>query len=157
MIRLVPMSEKEFLPFIEKSILSYAVENVKAGYWLEEDSLEKSRKEHNDLLPEGVNSSGQYLFQIEDVDTNEKVGIIWLNARTNIPRPLGFIYNIELDEAFRGRGYGKQAMLAIEEKARDLGLKSIALHVFSHNTIAKSLYEKIGYQVKSMNMTKSLD
>jgi ribosomal protein S18 acetylase RimI-like enzyme len=151
------MSEREYELFLEKTIPNYAAENVKAGYWLEEEALEKSRKEHNGLLPDGVNSKGQYLFQIKDIETNEKVGIIWFNARTNLPRPMGFIYNIEMDEAFRRKGYGKQAMLAIEEKARELGLKSIALHVFSHNTVAKSLYEKIGYKVKSMNMSKDLD
>jgi ribosomal protein S18 acetylase RimI-like enzyme len=157
MVRLVPMPENDFLLFLEKAIPSYAAENVKAGYWSENDALERSRKEFGELLPEGIKSKGQYLFRVEDAETNEKVGIIWLNARTEIPRPAGFIYDIEMDGAFRGKGYGKQTMLAIEVKARELGLKSIALHVFSHNVVAKSLYEKIGYEVKSMNMTKSLD
>jgi ribosomal protein S18 acetylase RimI-like enzyme len=48
-------------------------------------------------------------------------------------------------------------MLAIEEKARELGLKSIELHVFAHNAVAMSLYERIGYKVKSQNMTKEID
>jgi RimJ/RimL family protein N-acetyltransferase len=48
-------------------------------------------------------------------------------------------------------------MLAIEEKARELGLQSIELHVFAHNAVAMALYEKIGYEVKSQNMTKALD
>jgi ribosomal protein S18 acetylase RimI-like enzyme len=62
-----------------------------------------------------------------------------------------------MDEALRGKGYGKQTMLAIEEKARELGLRSIGLHVFAHNAVAKGLYEKIGYEVKSLNMVKELE
>jgi len=157
MIRLIPMLESELDNYLEKSIPNYAEENVKAGYWSETEALEKSRKVFNNLLPEGVKSKDQYLFQVEDAKTNERVGVIWLNARTDVPRPSGFIYDIEIDEAFRGKGYGKQTMLAIEEKARELGLKSIGLHVFFHNAVAKGLYQKIGYEVKSMNMVKELD
>ncbi len=157
MIRLVPMLESELNAYLEKSIPNYAADNVEAGYWSEEEALEKSRKVFNDLLPEGVKSKGQHLFQVENVETNERVGIIWLNARTDVPRPSGFIYDIEMGEKFRGKGFGKQTMLAIEEKARELGLKSIGLHVFAHNAVAKGLYEKIGYEVTSLNMVKELD
>ena len=157
MIRLVPMLESELDAYLEKSIPNYAAENVQAGYWSETEALEKSRKVFDNLLPEGVKSKGQYLFQVEEAETNERVGIIWLNARTDIPRPSGFIYDIEMDEKLRGKGYGKQTMLAIEEKARELGLKSIGLHVFAHNAVAKGLYEKIGYEVKSLNMVKEIE
>ncbi|NJC98170.1 MAG: GNAT family N-acetyltransferase [Anaerolineales bacterium] len=157
MIRLAPMLESEFEAYLEKTIPGYAADNVEAGYWSGEDALERSRKAFERLLPEGVNTKNQYLFHVEDVETNQRVGIIWLNAQTESPRPTGFIYDIEMDVSFRGKGYGKQAMLAIEEKARELGLKSIGLHVFAHNAVAKGLYEKIGYQVKSLNMTKDLD
>ncbi len=47
-------------------------------------------------------------------------------------------------------------MLALEDKAMELGLASLALHVFAHNPAAISLYEKLGYQVKGYNMTKAL-
>lgn len=157
MIRLVPMLEDELDVYLAKTVPDYAVENVKAGYWSEADALERSRKSFERLLPDGVNTKNQHLFQLEDAETHRRVGMIWLNARYDSPRPTGFIYDIKIDAGLRGRGYGKQAMLAIEERARELGLKSISLHVFAHNTVAKDLYEKIGYQVKSMNMTKDLD
>ena len=157
MVRLVPMLESELAAYIEKTVPNYAAENVKAGYWPEEEALEKSRKVFGDLLPDGVKSKGQHIFHVEDAETNERVGVIWLNARTDIPRPSGFIYDIEMDESFRGKGYGKQTMLAIEEKARELGLMSIGLHVFAHNAVAKGLYEKIGYEVRSQNMVKEFE
>lgn len=40
--------------------------------------------------------------------------------------------------------------------ARELGLKSIGLQVFAHNAVAKGLYESIGYEIKSLNMTKQI-
>jgi ribosomal protein S18 acetylase RimI-like enzyme len=156
MIRLVPMLESDLSAYLEKAIPNYAAENIKAGYWSEEDGLQKSRDTFNRLLPEGVNTKNQHLYKIQDAESDKRVGIIWLNTQVESPKPAGFIYDIEIDEAYRGRGYGKQAMLAIEEQARKLDLWSIGLHVFMHNTTAIGLYEKIGYKVGSMNMTKEL-
>jgi ribosomal protein S18 acetylase RimI-like enzyme len=157
MIRLVPMLESDLHAYLEKAIPNYAGDNVKAGYWSEEDALEKSRAAFDRLLPDGVDSKKQHVYKIQDTVTEQDVGIIWLNAQMDAAKPAGFIYDIEVNEEFRGKSYGKQAMLAIEEKARELGLKSIGLHVFAHNLVARGLYEKIGYMVKSQNMTKALD
>ena len=57
---------------------------------------------------------------------------------------------------FRRRGYGEQAMAAIEDKVRELGLDTIDLHVFGFNTAARALYEKMGYSVTDVNMRKRL-
>ena len=45
---------------------------------------------------------------------------------------------------------------ALLEKARELDLKSIGLHVFAYNKVAKNLYESMGYEVSSLNMIKKL-
>ena len=82
--------------------------------------------------------------------------MIWLRANVDRPIRSGFIFDIFIEEKFRGKGYGKQAMLLIEEKARELKLKSIGLHVFASNRAARNLYESLGYQVSSLNMTKEL-
>jgi len=156
MIRLDPMTEEEFQLFLARSIPDYAAENVRAGYWTDQESLEKSRQEHSKLLPNGVHTESHHLFTLVETELGMGIGILWLHARTNLPHPSGFIYNIELDENQRGKGYGKQAMLALEDKARELGLKALGLHVFAHNATAIGLYEKAGYRTKSLNMMKEL-
>jgi len=156
MIHLIPMQENELPAYLAKAIPNYAAQNIKAGYWSEKDGLEKSRETFERLLPDGVSTKDQYIYTVQDPETDQAVGIIWLNARTDTPNPIGFIYDIVIDEAVRRKGFGKQAMLAIEDKARELGLESIALHVFFHNTTAVGLYEKIGYKTRSLNMIKDL-
>lgn len=156
MIHLVPMQENEFQTYLDKVIPNYAAENIRAGYWSEEDGLNKARETFKRLLPDGVNTKDQHIYTVQDPETDQAVGVIWLNARTDTPHPIGFIYDIRIDEAMRGKGFGKQVMLAIEDKARELGLESIALHVFFHNTTALGLYEKIGYKTRSLNMVKEL-
>jgi ribosomal protein S18 acetylase RimI-like enzyme len=155
MIRLVPMTETELEMHLEKTIPEYAAENVAAGYWSEEEALERSRKAFANLLPLGVKTENNYLFRIQLEENGEKIGMIWMKHEA--PRPHGFIYDIALDEAQRGKGYGKQTMLALEEFARELGLKTIGLHVFANNMAAMKLYKGMGYEVTSQNMTKKLN
>lgn len=67
-----------------------------------------------------------------------------------------FIYDLNIDNAYQGRGYGKQTMTILEDHVRKLGGNKILLHVFGHNKIAISLYEKMGYQAYSINMSKNI-
>ena len=69
--------------------------------------------------------------------------MIWLRADLVGPIKNGFIFELYVDEKFRGKGYGKQAMLLIAEKARKLGLTSLGLHVFAVNNVARNLYESV--------------
>lgn len=154
MSKLIPMTQTEFDAFLERIIPEYAADNVKAGYWDESEALEKSRKETNGLLPQGLQTENHYLYTVYDED--QAVGIIWMRANVNRPTKSGFIFELWVDERFRGKGYGKQAMLLIEEKAREMGLQSIGLHVFAYNDVARSLYEKLGYEASSLNMKKDI-
>ena len=154
MITLTPMTQSEFDAFLAQAVPEYAADNVRAGYWDESEALEKSRKEFETLLPQGVQSENHFLYSIYDGE--EAVGMIWMRANMDRPVKSGFIFDIRVEDKFRGKGYGKQAMLLIEEKARELGLKSIGLHVFAYNTVAKNLYEGIGYETTSLNMIKQL-
>jgi len=154
MSKLVTMTQSEFEAFLEHLIPDYAADNVRAGYWSDEEALERSRKQTVSLLPDGLNTKDHFFYTIYDDD--KAVGVIWMRAELDRPVKGGFIFDVEIKEEFRGKGYGKQAMLLIEEKARELGIKRMGLHVFAYNEVAKSLYESIGYEVSSMNMLKDL-
>ena len=154
MVRLVPMTESEFDVYLEKAVPEYAADNVRAGYWSEEEALERARKSYQRFLPQGVKTEHNYLFRIQIEETGEKIGILWMKHEA--PRPHGFIFEIRLDESKRGKGYGKQAMLAIEAVAKGLGIETIGLHVFAHNPAAMQLYKGLGYEVTSQNMVKRL-
>jgi ribosomal protein S18 acetylase RimI-like enzyme len=154
MVRLVPMTEDELKVHLEKSIPEYAADNVAAGYWSEDEALERSRKAFQELLPQGVKTKNNYLFRIQVEESGEKIGVLWM--KHEIPRPQGFIYDFVVDEQQRGKGYGRQAMLALEAVVKELGIESLALHVFTKNKVAKGLYESLGYEVTSQNMAKRL-
>jgi RimJ/RimL family protein N-acetyltransferase len=155
MIQLVPKTEKEFETYMKEKTASYAEENVRAGYWKKTEALEKSIEAINRLLPQGLVTPRHHLFTIT-TDNKESVGTIWMAEDYRSKTPAGFIFDLSIKEPYRGKGLATQAMLLLEEKAKQLGLKMLYLRVFAFNTNAKHLYEKLEYQITSMNMAKQL-
>jgi RimJ/RimL family protein N-acetyltransferase len=154
-VTLALLTEAEFAPYLQGTMRDYAAENVKAGYWSEAEAQARAEKVFAELLPDGVKTAAQHLYSIRDAQTGEPVGVIWLHE--NERRGMGFIYDFVIFEAFRRRGYGTQALLLLEDEARRMKLPKLHLHVFGHNTVAKALYEKVGYTVTSYDMAKPLE
>ena len=84
-----------------------------------------------------MRTSGQHVFAVEAPD-GEVVGQVWLGERETRDEGRGaFVYEIRIDEEQRGRGYGRAAMLLLEDEARGLGLDRIELNVFGGNEVAR--------------------
>lgn len=66
------------------------------------------------------------------------------------------MYDIEVAEEQRGRGYGRALMLLAERVARETGEELLGLHVFAGNTPAIRLYESLGYRTTYVNSAKAL-
>jgi ribosomal protein S18 acetylase RimI-like enzyme len=66
------------------------------------------------------------------------------------------VYDIDVDESYRGRGYGKAAMIFAEQEGRRRGLTRIALHVGARNDRARNLYRSLGFEENEVAMSKSL-
>jgi ribosomal protein S18 acetylase RimI-like enzyme len=154
-IDLVLMTQEQFDAWLPGTIEGYAKEHVATGRWSKDEAIEKSRQEHEKLLPQGVATPNHFLWFIVRSSDRQKVGLLWVNIVTE-PTRHAFIFNIEIDEPFRRHGYAMQAMTRLEEEARRMGLDSIKLHVFGHNTAARPLYEKLGYVPTNINMSKTL-
>jgi len=149
MIQLVKMQQEDFEPYLERGIHEYAEDHVRNGNWTVEESLERSKKEFEQLLPDGVNSRDQFLYSIID-ETGNKLGLLWVQVKDQ----KAFIYDFAIDEAFRGKGYGKQALLAMDEELKSMKVESVGLHVFGDNTAAQELYKKAGFVITGIHMRK---
>jgi ribosomal protein S18 acetylase RimI-like enzyme len=156
-VRLRPLRDDEFGPFIEHGIAGYAQDMVEHAGLTPEQAQKKSDTDWAKLLPNGRASKGHYLFAVEDQETGERVGDLWFAERTNdFDSTVAFVYSIEIFEGFRGRGFGKQAMLLLEEEVRALGLDHVALNVFGGNEVARSLYRSLGYAETAVWMRKQI-
>ena len=150
MLKLEPIQQEDFETFLEREIHGYAEDHVRNGNWSPEGALERSRKEFEHYLPDGIHSKNQYLYSILVEDN--KVGVLWVEVKDQ----KAFIYDFVIDEAFRGRGYGKQALAAMDEKLKSMSVESVGLHVFGDNIAAQELYKKAGYQITGIHMKKTL-
>ncbi len=156
MVVFVQLDEPEFAKWRESSVREYAADKVRAGSSDEEHSIGNSEKEYNSILPDGLETNGQYLYSVVDERDNQRVGIIWYGEIRGDRKDIIFIYDILIDERFRGRGYGTATLRLVEERARELGKKRITLHVFAHNERARKLYEELGYRPTNVMMAKDL-
>ena len=59
----------------------------------------------------------------------------------------GLVLYVEIDEAHRGQGLGREAMEAAEAWTLEHGGTRISLNVFGPNIVARSLYDSLGFQV----------
>jgi ribosomal protein S18 acetylase RimI-like enzyme len=154
MITLLPIEQADYDIFLEQEIVGYAEDKVKSGNWQPEEALEKSRADFQHYLPDGPRSKDQFVYTIFNEETQQKLGVLWVQVKMDEPRREAFILDFVIDEKFRGKGFGKQALSALDEKLMEMGSEFVGLHVFGHNTNAFELYKKMGYEVTNINMRK---
>lgn len=156
MISLVAMTEENFQRYCHSAINNYAEEHIRGGRWSREEAHSQAQREYQQLLPDGVATANHYLYTLQEQHTGEAVGMIWFAVRDQANQKVAFIYDVEIEPAFRRKGYATQAFQAIEAQAHALGLSAIQLHVFGHNHEALALYEKLGFIPTNIMMSKQL-
>ena len=155
MVKLVPLAEDEYRRWFDWFVVDYERDLVRSGL-TPERARERARIDIEEGLPQGLQSKDQYLYSVRDEATGQGVGVLWLSLMTRGETKLVFVSDILIYEQFRGKGYGKQTMLALEDRARELGATRIGLHVFGHNQAARELYKRMGYVETNVNMAKDL-
>ena len=100
------------------------------------------------VLPDGLDTGGTWIWAVED--DGRKVGTVFLGLRDDDC----WLYDITIEEGARGRGYGRAAMLALEDEVRALGHDGVTLNVWGGNAVARGLYRSLGYVEESVHMRK---
>ena len=145
MLELKPMNQDQYNNYITYSKNNYAQEIIKSRGIGIEEAMQITNKEYDALLSDCLKSKNQYLYTIKN-DNNENIGIIWFSSDSNHVDNELFLCDIEINKEFRGKGYGRESMDLLESKVKEFNMHTISLHVFLHNKIAYSLYNKIGYK-----------
>lgn len=154
-VKLRPMRQDEYVDWLPQMRDGYARSMIEEGGVPPESAKEKAASQTEQLFPGGRSSAEQLVFVVEG--GGEAVGELWLADRDDVLQRCLFVYLIHIAEAHRGRGYGKAAMLLAEEEARRRGIDRLALNVFGRNTVARRLYQSLGYDENAVAMSKALD
>lgn len=154
-IFLRPMSPETYAGWVEVSRAEYAKDKEKEGLSTE-DAKAVAEKSFRDLLPEGPATKGQYVNSVIEKSTGQVVGYFWWGVQKQGSREVAWVYNISIDQAYRGRGWGRAAMIAGEAEVKAKGFHRFGLHVFGYNTNARNLYRSLGFEETNVVMYKSV-
>jgi RimJ/RimL family protein N-acetyltransferase len=156
-VRLRPLRDDEFDAWVEHGKAEYARDMIEHAGAPPEQARAKSDADWLILLPERLETPDQFIFAVEDELTGERVGDVWFARReTQFEGAVAFVYAIEIARPFRGRGFGREAMLLLEDEARARALDRISLNVFGGNEVARNLYRSLGYAESAVWMAKQL-
>jgi ribosomal protein S18 acetylase RimI-like enzyme len=150
------MRAEAYASYLQAAVAGYAEDNVASGRWPKDGALERSLAEFEDLLPQGLETPGNHLFEIRPAKEGPIVGFLWFAVEERHGIRGAFVYDIEVKAEFRRQGHARRAFQALEPIVASLGLSSIGLHVFGHNPGAQALYGQLGYAVTGINMLKKL-
>jgi ribosomal protein S18 acetylase RimI-like enzyme len=144
-----PMTEAEYETWQAYESEHYARVWIQRGV-PETEAYEKSRRDHETLLPRGLATEGMLFSVLEHEGT--RVGTLWVA----LPEDKAYVYDVEADAAHRGHGHGRTLMLLAETQAVAAGRRVLGLNVFAGNTPAERLYESLGYETTRYALYKPL-
>lgn len=157
MVRLVPMTEAQFAAYLERAIPEYAEAHVRSGDCAADEALALAQADYDSLLPQGVATPGQHLFTIHVDAETTPVGLLWFASRERRGKNSAYIYDIQVREDVRGRGYGRAALQELERLLAEMKIGRVSLYVMGWNTRARALYERLGFVVSGSGMHKVLE
>ena len=153
-VRLRAMTRAEFPAWRDAQIEGYAEDLLRNGRVSASLAPERDRTSFESALPDELDTPGHAVWIGEDPATGEEIGCLWLGPGED--PSVAWVFTVEVWEPFRGNGYGTALMQAFEEEARARGFAAVGLNVFAHNTVARHLYESLGYDEIARQMTKKL-
>jgi GNAT superfamily N-acetyltransferase len=151
-VTLRPMTTADLAAFRDVQLEGYIAQRVEFGGEDRDAATAIATEQHDRFFPGGAPAEGHALFTAHDA-TGARVGALWLFRRSDSTT---WIYDVEIDDAFRGRGLGRALMVAAEGWAESEGASVVELNVFGGNTVARGLYTSLGYTERSVHMAKSL-
>ena len=154
MINLEVLTDNEVIPFFNQLWIDYKAELIAAGFseGYANENIEQNMKS---IFSNGTLAPGNFLFYA--ISNGNRVGKLWLTTSKRDGEIEWSIYDVETFVDFRGRGIGREIMLAAERYVLAAGGDAIYLSVFGNNSPAQKLYESLDYQTIRLAMKKNLD
>ena len=136
------MTEAEFADFRDETEEGYAADIAGSGAMSLEKAKALSAAQMQELLPDGLQTAGHSFLSL--CAGGEVVATNWIQHHRG--PGVSWVYGVETHERFRGKGYGRAAMVLGEQATLDAGDTHLALNVFGQNSVAIGLYKSMGYR-----------
>ncbi len=128
--------------------LLYTIENDSSTWDICSARVNYSRytlKQYIAQQPQDISTAGEVRLAITDSNNQETIGLIDLTSYSAINRSAEI--GITLLREHRGKGYGRAAIKAIEQYAKDaLNMRMLYAHTLADNTsVAKNMFLRSNY------------
>ncbi len=100
---------------------------------------------------------GSAIYIVED-KSGKPAGFLHLQTQTDYfnREKVAYISDIAVDTTFEGQGIGRILLDKAEAWAREQGCSLLTLYVFSNNSRARKVYEKLGFKEEVTKYVKPL-
>lgn len=100
---------------------------------------------------------GSAIFIAED-EAGKRAGFLHLQTQTDYfnGEKIAYISDLAVDSAFEGQGIGRTLLDKAEDWAREQNCSLLTLYVFSNNSRARKIYEKLGFNEEVTKYVKPL-
>jgi mycothiol synthase len=105
-------------------------------------------------MPDGPATEGMIVRTV--LAGGVPVGWVWYGLRGPDRPGLAWIYQLDVDEPYRSRGYGTAVIAAVEADLARRGARGVGLYVRGDNLAAQRLYDRLGFELISQEMSKPL-
>lgn len=104
------------------------------------------------------NMSDPLIHYLVALHNGKPIGFVSLHVQRILHHAnrTGELQELIIDERYRGKGVGKQLMIAAEGLARSLGLEEIELTTRLHRSDAQEFYKSLGYSNSHLKFVKEL-
>jgi ribosomal protein S18 acetylase RimI-like enzyme len=145
-IVLQPLTDEEYAEFVERQVVESARQRILADEWTPEEAPSLARAS----LADQLRGAGHSFLKGVTAD-GTPVGRLWVGPAPGFLGPgherTRWLGQITVEEALRGRGYGRAMLEALHAQLRHDGVAELWLRVYDWNTVAQRLYRSLGYEL----------
>lgn len=151
-----PMTADEISRYVAVGHDAYVAEYAANSGEPEDEVRRRTEEQYASYFPDGKPAPGHRLLILES--EGNAVGWTWVgpHPRQAEDPTAAWLYNIEINEDFRGRGYGCSCLDLVEAHLAQRGVTELGLNVFGSNKVARRLYASADYREVAVSMTKAL-
>ena len=136
------MADAEYGDWRAEMERGYASDVTQSGEMTAEQAAASATAQASQLLPNGLSTANNsFLCLCAD---EQVVATNWIGHHRS--PGMSWVWAVEVHEGYRGKGYGRAAMIIGEQASLDAGDTYLALNVFGHNSVAINLYNAMGYR-----------
>lgn len=157
MLQMRPMTQTEFREYRERAARGYARDLIESGQSAPDEADARALACIDTLLPDGLLTDDQMLLTLSESADGSVLGHLWYGVVAEGPHRSLFIYDLEIEPAFRRQGWATRVLQALEDDARELRVSEIGLSVFNHNAAALALYRELGFAAVTTTFVKSIE